>query len=184
MKPDGKANRRWWLWLPLLAVAGWLALFGDTSPASDAAAVSLPTRTAPAQANASLPSLAQAAPAENTLVALLPRAQLIPAPAAGAASAASRDLFSTRNWTPPPAPAASSAPPAPVAPPLPYVFVGKKQEADTWEVYLTRGELTFVARQGETLEGTYRVDAIQPPTLSLTYLPIGQVQTIAIGESR
>ena len=71
-----------------------------------------------------------------------------------------------------------------MAPPLPYAFIGKKHEADSWEVYLTRGEMTFVAREGEVLEGAYRVDKIQPPTLTVTYLPLGEVQTLAIGDMR
>jgi hypothetical protein len=73
---------------------------------------------------------------------------------------------------------------APVAPPLPYGFIGKKQEAERWEVFLARGEQTFIAREGEVLEGTYRVDRIDPPALTFTYLPLGQVQTLPIGESR
>ncbi len=183
MSGRSKSNhRRWWLWTPLLAGAAWLAFFGDKSPANDAAAVSLPTRAAPQRAAAAAKE--PAAARDNALLALLPREQLIPQAPASGTSAATRDLFSVRSWTPaPPAPAATPAA-APVAPPLPYVFVGKKLEGETWEVYLTRGDQTLVARAGETLEGSYRVESIQPPNLSLTYLPLGQVQTLAIGDTR
>jgi hypothetical protein len=192
MKWTGKA--RWLLWAPLLAVSAWLAVVGDKSPTSGA--VSLPTRTVPARSPGALS--APATPAANTtkaaaavdsdtLLALVPRNQLIP-PAAGTtvpdAKATPRDPFSARNWNPPPPPATASQPSAPVAPPLPYAFMGKKQEGEAWEVYLTRNEQTFVAREGEVLEGNYRVGKIVPPTMTLTYLPLDEVQTLPIGETR
>jgi hypothetical protein len=51
-------------------------------------------------------------------------------------------------------------------------------------VYLARGEQTFIVREGSALDGLYRVDRIAPPSLALTYLPLGQSQTLPIGESR
>jgi hypothetical protein len=174
-------HRRWWVWVPLLGAGGWLALFGDNSPAGDAEVVQ-PTRPPlPAAASAGEPA---AAPA---LLALLPREQLYPSPAAGgdATPPTQRDLFSTRSWNPPPPPPPPPSPPAPpVAPPLPYTVIGKKQEAGAWEVYLTRSDQTFVAREGQVLEGTWRVDAIQPPNLSATYLPLGLPQSLPIGDTR
>lgn len=194
MNGSGKAaaGHRWLLWGPLLAVAAWLAFFGDKSPMTGAA-VGLPTRAAPAtqppsaQATPMAPLPTETAKAE-TLAALVPRDQLIPqgdAAVAGAAPNFARDPFSARNWNPPPPPPPAAAQPAaPVAPPLPYAFIGKKQEGETWEVYLTRGEQTFVARQGEVLEGNYRIDRIHPPTMTLTYLPLGQEQSLPIGDTR
>lgn len=193
MKPSRPAsNRRWLLWAPLLAVAAWLAFFGDKSPTSGAA-VSLPTRPAPA--DIALPTRAPTAetvkpetPKADVLAALVPRERLIPQGQAAAADSgkAARDPFSARNWNPPPPPPTIAPQPAaaPTAPPLPYAFIGKKQEGETWEVYLTRGEQAFVAREGEVLEGNYRVDRIQPPTLTLTYLPLGEVQSLSIGDTR
>lgn len=180
------AGRRWWLWLPALAISGWLALFGDRSVTSGAA-VSLPTRVVPAPPRANT-AAAVAAPAHSAsaerLAALVPREQLFPQ-VGGHAAPASRDPFSARSWNPPsPPPSFGPAPPPPVAPALPYAFMGRKQEAGEWEVYLLRGEQTFVARPGEVLEGQYRVDAIQPPVLTLTYLPLGQAQTLFIGDTR
>jgi hypothetical protein len=116
---------------------------------------------------------------------LLPRTGLVaPAPQDDAQRVPGRDLFAAHNWTPPPAAPASATPAAPSAPALPYVYLGKKQEADVWEIYLGRGEQSFIAREGQVLEGTYRVDRIEPPTLTLTYLPLNQAQSLSIGESR
>ncbi|HEY8357537.1 MAG TPA: hypothetical protein VIL30_08770 [Ramlibacter sp.] len=183
-RPTGKG--RWWLWSPLLALAAWLAFFGEKSP-SDGAAASVPARTVVATprpaATAATP--ARRGAAEQPLDRLIPRDQVVQPEAVAAAGASPpRDPFSARSWTPPPPPPAPVQAAAPVAPPLPYGFIGKKQEAERWEVFLARGEQTFIAREGEVLEGTYRVDRIDPPALTFTYLPLGQVQTLPIGESR
>jgi hypothetical protein len=91
-------------------------------------------------------------------------------------------LFDSQTWDPPPPPPPKPGPPPPpVAPPLPYVVIGKKLEDLAWEVYLTRGEQTFIAREKLVLEGQYRVDSIKPPTMTLTYLPLNQTQTLTIG---
>ena len=115
---------------------------------------------------------------------LVGRDQWAAAPTDTASASASRDLFSTRNWNPPPPPPTAMAEAAALAPPLPFAFLGKKFEGDIWEVYLSRGEQTLIAREGQTLDGIYRIDKIAPPSLALTYLPLAQSQTLPIGDSR
>ena len=39
----------------------------------------------------------------------------------------------------------------------------------------------YIVRDNMVIDGAYRVDAITPPTLKLTYLPLNQVQQINIG---
>ena len=118
-----------------------------------------------------------------TIIALVPRAQLLGAETPRTDTP--RDPFSTRRWNAPaPAPAIAAPAPAPAPPVLPYAYLGKKLEGDRWEVFLSRGEHSFVVREGEALEGQYRVDRIAPPTLTLTFLPLGQAQTLAIGDTR
>ena len=41
----------------------------------------------------------------------------------------------------------------------------------------------FIVREGMSLDGSYRVKSIAPPTLTLIYLPLKQLQTIPIGGS-
>lgn len=189
----GPWRMRWWMWCALLAFAAWLAVFGDKTPADGAVALSLPLRTVErpvAAAPSARPATAAAEP-DEALYALVPRAR----PAAGVApsravgqsrTGAGRDLFASTSWSPPP-PKPTPAP-APVvaaqAPRLPFTFVGKKQENGSWEVYLARDDKTFITREGTTLEGVYRVDKIAPPVLTLTYLPLAQVQNLAIGDIR
>lgn len=194
------ANKRWLLWLPMLALAAWLAFFGDKSPtepnASAKPRVDLstnrvtssqpldnvgmePAKTAPSTGATKMTSEAV------VLEVLIPRSQLISIRQSEAEPG--RDLFVSRSWTPPPLPAKALppvAPAAPVAPPLPFTYVGKKLEADVWEVYLQRGEQSFLVRMGATIEGTYRVDSITPQRLNVTYLPLGQSQSLSIGDSQ
>jgi len=94
--------------------------------------------------------------------------------------------FAHQDWTPPPPPPQPAPPPPPppppTAPPLPFTFIGKSVSDGVWEVYLARGARTYVVREkGAVIDGTYRVDAITPPVLTLTYLPLNQVQQLNIG---
>lgn len=181
------SRRRWRFLLPLLGLAAWLAFSGDKSP-DGAAAVSMPVRQTPAPEPASRSLVPAPKTATGTapepIETLVRRDQWIAAAPADKTSAPRRDLFSTRDWNPPPPAPAPVVEAAPVAPPLPFAFLGKKLEGGTWEVYLSRGEQTFVVREGQTLDGVYRVDKIAPPALTLTHLPLGQSQTLPIGDTR
>jgi hypothetical protein len=181
-------QKRWWLWLPLLGFAAWLAFFGDKTPnaTSDTVNARSPierspsSNTSPSQ-RAETPSNSSA---KRDLEVLLARDQLYPS---SKSKAAINDLFASSSWTPPPPPRATLPalpPPAPTAPALPFTYVGKKLEGAVWEVYVARGEQSFVLRTGTVIENTYRVQSVAPPSLSLIYLPLGQTQTLAIGESQ
>jgi hypothetical protein len=117
---------------------------------------------------------------EPTILRLLPREDLIgDADGAGA-------LFGSQNWNPPPPPPSKEVavvvpPPAPVAPPLPFTLIGKSVGSGVYEVYLARGDQVYLVRENTTIDGTYRVDKIVPPMLTLTYLPLNQVQQLNIG---
>ncbi len=41
--------------------------------------------------------------------------------------------------------------------------------------------MTYIVQTKMVVDGAYRVDAITPPVLSLTYLPLNQVQQLNIG---
>lgn len=69
----------------------------------------------------------------------------------------------------------------PAAPPLPFTYLGKKLEAEKWEVYLSRGAETLIVREQSELDSNYRVESIQPPNMFVTYLPLKQIQTMNIG---
>lgn len=90
------------------------------------------------------------------------------------------EAFVTRNWTPPPP---IISPPPPTAPPLPFSFLGKKFENGKWEVFLGLQDNTYVVRDRDVLNQHYTIDAIHPPTMTITYTPLQQQQVLAIGDA-
>ena len=191
-----------------LVIAAGFAIFGDKTPSSVAEAVDRGARPAapaaarapagnastPAPARAAAPTLANApvpasaAPApvrasgakpvvEPQILRLLPRDELL-----GEAGDGKGAVFGSQNWNvAPPAPPPPPPPPPPTAPPLPFVFLGKAVADGDWEIYLGRGDKTYSVRKQTVIDGVYRVDAIAPPMMTLTYLPLNQVQQINIG---
>lgn len=153
-----------------LVMAAGFAAFGDKTPGGDV--VEPVVRATPARARA-----AASAPAPAAAVAILrlePRADLLAGEGAGA--------FATRDWTPPPPPPPPAPPPPkPTAPPLPFTFLGKAVEKGEWEVFLARGNETLIVRNKTVIDGVYRIDAIAPPGMTITYLPMNQVQQLNIG---
>ena len=161
-----------------LLVAAGLVVFGDRAPSTDVAepVVRAPRVSAPVAATV---SSATRTPGEPLILRLLPRDELI-----GKLDTGDK-LFDSQNWNPPPPPppkaVALPPPPPPTAPPLPFTFLGKSVGDGAYEVYLARGEKTYLVRENTTIDGVYRVDKIVPPMLTLTYLPLNQVQQLNIG---
>lgn len=177
-----------------LAGAALLAIFGDRSTDSDVAEAveraprpraAAPAPSALAASTARAAAAATPAAAESAggspILALIPREALIGDGDAGFRQG-ENGVFGRQDWTPPPPPPQPAPPPPPPsAPPLPFTFIGKAVANGAWEVYLTRGDRTYVVRDKSLIDGTYRVDAIAPPLLTLTYLPLNQVQQLNIG---
>lgn len=173
-------RRRWALLLPLLGGAAWLAFFGDKTPAGTVQ----PTRTAVATP---APTPVRRTPARRDTTE--PVEALRPRAAPDAAPRPAADLFAVAAWRlppppPPPAPPVEQPKAAPVLPALNYKVLGKKEENDSWEVFLGRDDLTFIARTGETLEGTWRVEKIEPPLMTLLHVASGQQLKMPIGDGR
>lgn len=99
---------------------------------------------------------------------------------------------------PPPKPRAEEQappPPPPMAPRFPHAWVGRFNEEGAAQqqdgagasapgaiarAVLTSPQNTWVVRVGDVIEGQWRIDRIQDRTMSLTYLPLQQQQTIAM----
>lgn len=135
----------------------------------------------PVEAPPATASAKNAGAGNSAILRLIPRAQLIGE--AGEASFKSGEgVFLGQNWNPPPPPpVAPPPPPPPSAPPLPFSYIGKSVADGAWEVYLARGDRTYIAHQKLVIDGTYRIDRIAPPELTITYLPLNQVQQLNIG---
>lgn len=178
-------NRRHAILAGGVLIAAWLAFLSDKTPQSSVVEPVMRSATINARATTvrtvSDRRLANASASEPIILAIVPRDLLID----GAhADISTGSLFAMHSWTPtppPPPPPKPVAPPPPIAPPLPYAYLGKKSEDGKWEVYLARGEQTVIAREQGVIDGMYRIDAIAPPTLTLTYLPLNQAQTLTIG---
>ncbi len=163
----------------LVGAAG-LVLFGG-QPAADGVArpVARPRPQAePAPAAAPAKAAVADSGAGPRIFALRARAELLGEEGAGTAP-----LFGSQNWNPPPPPPSEAPPPPPPpsAPPLPFTVIGKTLSDGQVEVFLVRGERSFVVRANSVIDGSYRVDSIKPPMMSLTYLPLNQVQQLNIG---
>lgn len=159
-----------------LAAAAALVLFGERTPQDTVVEPVARAAASPAAARHGASKPGQSA--GPAILRLQPRAALVGEPL----DAGGGDAFATRNWTPPPPPPPPEPPPpAPVAPPLPFTFIGKSLEEGAWEVYLARGERTYAVRDKDVVDDSYRVESIRPPLMTLTYLPLGQVQQLNIG---
>jgi hypothetical protein len=88
------------------------------------------------------------------------------------------DLFSVHSWMPKLKPSAAAAPVAPTAPPLPFRFAGQFYRDSGTEVYLARGEEIFPVKEGDTLDGQYKVEAVTGSEVRFLHVPSGTAQTM------
>lgn len=151
-----------------LAATGWLAA-QENGLADEAEA--MPVKAAPAPATEDAGS-AQA-PGEIRIEALHRRVD----------ERGVREVFAARSWQAAPAQqAAPQAPPPPTAPGLPFTYFGKMTYEGGVAVLLTYQDRNLAVRAGEVIDGTYRIDSINGPVLTITYLPLDTQQTMHIGE--
>lgn len=143
-----------------------------------AAAVLLPQRTSDLDRTAALASAVEGTgsrSAENRFAALPSREGLsrqrgdpfgvsrAPAPRAAAAA---------------PAQAAPQAPPVPTAPPMPYRVAGQVVRDGVPQVVLARDDRVIVVREGQVLDGGYRVESITPGGVTLVYTALDARETL------
>jgi hypothetical protein len=88
------------------------------------------------------------------------------------------DLFPRQSFAPA---VVSAAPEKPVAPALPFTYGGRYTEGNNTIVFLKEGEKMRTVRLGDTVNGTYRIEKIDPDAITLNYLPLGQRQTLQTG---
>lgn len=155
-----------------LAGAGALFLFGDNTPSSSIAEPVV---------RSAKPAAARAPTQAPALLSVRKR---------DAAAVDDAAVFASTSWTPvapvvrtQSKPAESDPPPAPQAPALPYSYLGKAFSEGQWQVFLARGNQTYIAATQTILDNQYRVDAIAPPLMTLTYLPLNQAQQLQIGSA-
>lgn len=96
----------------------------------------------------------------------------------GEANPEAKDIFARQSWYVPPPPP-KPAPPAP--PPLPFKYLGKFIDGNQVTVFVTQGDRNLAVKTGDVIDGTYRVDSIAPPMMTLTFLPLSMQQSLEIG---
>lgn len=182
-----KANRRVVFWSVFLGGAAIAAVVPEIAApgkgAGRAGVVPAVHRERPAEPAAA--QAGEAAAAETDVDAAEA------APGARAGETAIGNLFAAKSWEPPPPPppvlvqrAAPPPPPtAPAVPALPFVFLGKLDDAARLRVFLSRGDRVYTVSEGDLIDQTYRVTAIDPVKMTLLYLPLNQPQTLAIGNN-
>lgn len=168
MAAPSQSRRRWWLGIALAATLAAVAWTHAQDDGADALVQARPER-------AEAPRPQREAPRDD---AARLRLDLLRRPSSGGKIA---DAFTAQSWYAPPPPPPKSLRPPPSAPPLPFAYLGQMLEDGKLTVFLTRQDRNYVVKQGDVLDGNYRVDAIEPPVMTLTYLPLNIKQTIRIG---
>jgi hypothetical protein len=77
--------------------------------------------------------------------------------------------------------ATSISEPRPAPPPVPFNVIAKKFDSGRWEVYLAKGDATYIATQGVVIADDYRVESIASTQMTLVYLPLNEQQTLQTG---
>lgn len=99
-------------------------------------------------------------------------------------------LFSSTQWsaTNKPIPIIVSAPsvitPPPQAPLLPFNVLGKYVDTNGAVIFLQHNDQNLVVRVGDTIADQYKVESLTGSTLTLRYLPLNQLQTLAVGSTQ
>lgn len=133
-----------------------------------------PQRAQPATRSASMPTPQQARDLA-LWAAAWQRRSTEPWPAAPADA---RWSWASQQPPPPPPPPVQEAA-APMAPAFPYVWVGRYVD-DAPRAVIAGPNRTWVLRQGDKIEGQWRVGAVAERQLTVTYLPLNQDQTVAL----
>lgn len=69
----------------------------------------------------------------------------------------------------------------PQAPSNPYTYAGKLMEDGKLIVFLTDGAQNFAVQTGAVVNTHWRIQSINPPELTLEYMPLGVITKMQIG---
>jgi hypothetical protein len=175
---------RWWILGPALAVMGWLVLTDSHDASLNSVSASVERGAVANSAARSLPPPRTATPsAAKTMAApvrpLQSRQDLY---GPDSASKGQPTLFTARSWTEPVAPVVNKGPVVEEAPAFPYAVVGRKKEGSAMEVFLSRDDQNFVAREGQALETDYKVTRIGPNSMTVVYTRLNHAHEIPLGD--
>jgi hypothetical protein len=96
-----------------------------------------------------------------------------------------QDLFKGHAWyvpppPPKPVPVKVEPPPPPAAPPVPFFYMGKLEQApQATQVFLTGNNKVLSVTVGKNVDTLWRLDKEDANTLTFTYLPLGLIKTLS-----
>ncbi len=96
------------------------------------------------------------------------------------------NVFNATSWyvpPPPPPPSQDLAPQQPTAPPLPFAYFGEYRDAasGTRVIFLSSADRVYTVSEGDVIDGTYSVGAINGGQVEITYLPLNIKQSLNTG---
>lgn len=145
------------------------------------------TARAPVAASGATPSAASGPAASQVLVQAMAQRDALQARLSAPASSRTPPLWLVAEPPPPPRPTRQAeTPPAPVAPRFPHIWVGRLDDEPAPGVPAVQRAVlqsprgVWVVRAGDVIENTWRIERIQARALQLTYLPLGQAQTVTL----
>jgi hypothetical protein len=156
----------------------WVAIAGAAAAAAQWLPLPLQPSDAARQVLAQAPrgdGRADGASAEGRWAAL-PKRETLGEPAG--------QLFFPHSWAPPVRPEVVAVAPAavskPAAPPMPYRVAGKVLHEGPPQIVLAKGDSIVTAREGDTLDDGYRVEAIRRDHVTLIYVPLGAREQLPV----
>ena len=165
-----------------------VTLMSDGDEAVEPAAVKRPRSQGRPASSEVDPSASSADTVQAERLDARQRALADGADAAAARSSAARALFEPVAWPSAAARAQASAPPPPppkpLAPPFPYAYLGGLLEDGVRTTFFTKGDRVLPVKAGDTVDAVYRVDQMTEKHMTLTYLPLNQSLTLALGSAR
>ena len=96
-----------------------------------------------------------------------------------------QDLFKGHAWyvpspPPKPVPVKVEPPPPPAAPPVPFFYMGKLEQApQATQVFLTANNKVLSVSVGKNVDTLWRLDKEEANSLTFTYLPLGLTQVLS-----
>ena len=96
-----------------------------------------------------------------------------------------QDLFKGHAWyvpppPPKPVPVKVEPPPPPAAPPVPFFYMGKLEQApQATQVFLTVNNKVLSVTIGKNVDTLWRLDKEEANTLTFTYLPLGLTKSLS-----
>ena len=100
-------------------------------------------------------------------------------------SKTTQDLFKGHAWyvpppPPKPVPVKLEPPPPPAAPPVPFFYIGKLEQApQVTQVFLTANNKVLSVTIGKNVDTLWRLDKEEANTVTFTYLPLGLTKSLS-----